>query len=134
MTIDWKLPWSASCLCGQVRMRITQAPWVSMACHCRACQKLTGGAYSLTLLSRAFAQIAEELRKQYAISYYPTNHAQDGSYRRVKVRISPTSQYQNLIVRARDGYRAGSKNKQQDAELKRGKRPGLKRRDQEKSN
>jgi Ca-activated chloride channel family protein len=100
--------------------------------------KRSGGrfyeAYSLTLLSRAFAQIAEELRKQYAISYYPTNAAQDGSYRRVKVRISPTSQYQGLIVRARDGYRATSKNKQQDPELKKSKRPVLKRRDQEKSN
>jgi len=59
---NWKLPWSASCLCGQVRMRITQAPWVSMACHCRACQKLTGGAYSLTLLTpnEGFELIAGE--------------------------------------------------------------------------
>lgn len=87
-------------------------------------------AYSLTNLSRAFAQIAEELRKQYAISYYPTNAARDGSYRRVKVRISPTSQHQGLIVRARDGYRAGSKNKQQDPEIKKGNRPVLKRRTQ----
>lgn len=89
-------------------------------------------AYSLTNLSRAFAQIAEELRKQYAISYYPTNAARDGTYRRVKVRISPTSQHQGLIVRARDGYRAGSKNKVNETENK-GRRPVLKRRDQEKS-
>lgn len=47
---DWKLPWSASCLCGQVKMRIAAPPMVSMACHCRACQKLTSSAYSLTLL------------------------------------------------------------------------------------
>ncbi len=47
---EWKLPWSASCLCGQIKMQITQAPMVAMACHCRPCQKLTGGAYSLTLL------------------------------------------------------------------------------------
>ena len=89
-------------------------------------------AYSLTLLSRAFAQIAEELRKQYALSYYPTNAAKDGSYRRVKVRISPTSQHQGLIVRARDGYRAGSKTKANEPQNK-GKRPVLKRRDLEKS-
>jgi hypothetical protein len=31
-------------------MRITQAPWIAMACHCRACQKLSSGAYSLTLM------------------------------------------------------------------------------------
>ncbi len=91
-------------------------------------------AYSLSNLSNAFAQIAEELRKQYALSYYPTNAAQDGSYRRVKVRISPNSQHQGVIVRARDGYRAASKDKQQDAETKKGNRPVLKRRIQADSN
>ena len=47
---DWKLPWSGACLCGQVRVRVTEAPVVAAACHCRACQKLTGGAYSLSLM------------------------------------------------------------------------------------
>lgn len=85
-------------------------------------------AYSLSNLSRAFEQIAEELRQQYAISYYPTNAAQDGSYRQVKVRISPTSQNQGLIVRARDGYRAASKGKNTDSETNDRKRPEIKRR------
>ncbi|MEZ6023137.1 MAG: GFA family protein [Hyphomonadaceae bacterium] len=31
-------------------MRISAAPLVAMACHCRGCQKLTGGAYSLSLM------------------------------------------------------------------------------------
>ena len=47
---DWKLPWNASCLCGQIKMRISAPPLVSAACHCTGCQKLTGGAYSLTLM------------------------------------------------------------------------------------
>lgn len=47
---DWKLPWNASCLCSQVKMRITAAPVIAMACHCKGCQKLTSGAYSLTLM------------------------------------------------------------------------------------
>ena len=47
---DWKLPWNASCLCGQVKMRITAPPVVAMACHCTGCQKLTSGPYSLTLI------------------------------------------------------------------------------------
>ncbi|MEM9738729.1 MAG: GFA family protein [Pseudomonadota bacterium] len=47
---DWKLPWKATCLCGQVEMNITQPPVISMACHCRGCQKLTSGPYSLSLL------------------------------------------------------------------------------------
>jgi hypothetical protein len=37
-------------MCGQVRMRISQAPLISMACHCRGCQWLTSGPYSLTLM------------------------------------------------------------------------------------
>ncbi|MBL8543305.1 MAG: GFA family protein [Hyphomonadaceae bacterium] len=52
---DWKLPWSASCLCGRVKMRVTAPPLVSMACHCRGCQKLTSGPYSLSLLLPAAA-------------------------------------------------------------------------------
>lgn len=47
---DWNLPWKAQCLCGQVKMQITIAPLASMACHCKGCQKLTGGPYSLTLI------------------------------------------------------------------------------------
>lgn len=47
---DWKLPWTASCLCGRVTMRITAPPVMSGACHCTGCQKLTSGAYSLTLM------------------------------------------------------------------------------------
>jgi hypothetical protein len=47
---DWKLPWNAACLCGGVRMRVTAPPRVALACHCRGCQKLTSGPYSLTLM------------------------------------------------------------------------------------
>lgn len=47
---DWKLPWSAACMCGRVKMRITAPPMVSMACHCTGCQKLTSSAYSLSIM------------------------------------------------------------------------------------
>src|SRR5262245_27611441 len=47
---DWKLPWNAACLCGRVKMRVTAPPVIAMACHCKGCQKLTSGAYSLTLM------------------------------------------------------------------------------------
>jgi VWFA-related protein len=53
-------------------------------------------------LSQAFSRIAEELRHQYALSYYPTNSKKDGTYRRVKVRVEKPE----MIVRAREGYRA----------------------------
>jgi hypothetical protein len=47
---EWKLPWNAACLCGQVKMRVSAPPVVAMACHCKGCQKLTSGPYSLTLM------------------------------------------------------------------------------------
>lgn len=48
--IDWGLPWRASCLCGEIQMTVTAPPMVTMACHCRGCQKLTSGPYSLSIL------------------------------------------------------------------------------------
>jgi hypothetical protein len=59
-------------------------------------------ADTVSLLSGAFAQIAAELRTQYAIGYYPTNKTRDGEYRKIKV----TSTRKNAVVRARPGYRA----------------------------
>src|SRR5262245_56119050 len=61
-------------------------------------------ANTLYNVSQAFSNIAEELRHQYALSYYPTNSKKDGSYRRVKVRVENTG----MVVRAREGYRAAA--------------------------
>lgn len=80
-------------------------------------------AGSLTNLSYAFTQIAEELRHQYAISYYPTNPNRDGAFRQIKVRVNQAG----LAVRARDGYRAGAETQAQTDDNGR-KRPELKRR------
>src|SRR5262249_13806006 len=54
-------------------------------------------------LKKAFAQIAEELRHQYSLSYYPTNTTRDGSYRRIRVRVEQP----NLVARARRLSRGG---------------------------
>lgn len=45
------------CRCGQVRFAIRAAPLVTMACHCVGCQKMTGSAFSLSVLvsSEAFS-------------------------------------------------------------------------------
>ena len=47
---DWNLPLSGGCLCGQVRFEISVLPILSLACHCRGCQKLTGSAFSLSVM------------------------------------------------------------------------------------
>lgn len=50
MSADWKLPWAGGCRCGQVRLKVTAAPLISMACHCAGCQKMSASAYSMTLM------------------------------------------------------------------------------------
>ena len=64
----------------------------------------TGGreykADSLQNMSQAFANVAEELRRQYSIGYYPKRPLQAGQRRYIRVR----SRQPNLAVRARDSY------------------------------
>lgn len=50
-------------------------------------------------------QIVNDLRAQYVLSYYPTNHKRDGAFRTVKVVINKRSK-RKWIVRAREGYYA----------------------------
>jgi Ca-activated chloride channel homolog len=64
----------------------------------------TGGreyhADSLQNMSSAFANVAEELRRQYSIGYYPKRPPQAGQRRSIRVR----ARQPNLAVRARDSY------------------------------
>jgi Ca-activated chloride channel family protein len=64
----------------------------------------TGGreykADSLTNMSAAFRNVAEELRRQYSIGYYPKRPPQVGQMRQIRVR----ARQPNLAVRARDSY------------------------------
>lgn len=62
---------------------------------------------SIEEVTRAFTSIAEELRHQYSIGYYPSNTAQDGSLRKIRVRVSQTG----WIVRGKESYRAGANGK-----------------------
>jgi hypothetical protein len=53
-------PATGQCLCGRVRFELAADPLLTMACHCRGCQRLTGGAYSLsTLYLRAAFRVTE---------------------------------------------------------------------------
>lgn len=82
-------------------------------------------ADTLQNLDQAFSLIAEELRHQYALSYYPSNAARDGSYRRIRVR----ARQPNLVVRTREGYRAANDGQHAagENERDRGGRPRLAR-------
>ncbi len=45
-----KPPLTGACLCGSVQVTVTSAPLLTLACHCRDCQKLSASAYSLTTM------------------------------------------------------------------------------------
>jgi VWFA-related protein len=66
----------------------------------------TGGRafrpFQLTDVANAFAQIQDDLRSQYELSYHPANFAHDGRYRTIA--ISATKK--GLKVRSRTGYYA----------------------------
>ena len=63
-------------------------------------------------LTAAFEGIAEELRRQYNIGYYPNEEGQAGQRKQIKVRVNRP----NLIVRSRDSYIAGAKDSKTEPE------------------
>ncbi|HEX8399804.1 MAG TPA: VWA domain-containing protein [Pyrinomonadaceae bacterium] len=62
---------------------------------------------ALNNLSGAFSNIAEELRRQYSIGYYPEKIGQKGERRQIRVRVMR----QNVVVRTKSGYIVGAENK-----------------------
>ena len=50
----------------------------------------------------AFTAIADELRNQYLIGYYPASVKRDGKYHKIKLELAR----KGVEVRARPGYRA----------------------------
>lgn len=59
-------------------------------------------------LNAAFSGIAEELRRQYSIGYYPENPGKPGERRQIRVRVLQPG----LVVKAKSSYVYGSNNSQ----------------------
>ena len=55
-------------------------------------------------LTAAFEGIAEELRRQYNIGFYPSEEATAGQKRQIKVRVNRP----NLVIRSRESYVVGA--------------------------
>lgn len=66
----------------------------------------TGGRvffpYSTSQLSKAFAEVEEELRSQYNLAYVPTNRKRDGTFRTIEVKVKRA----DVSLRHRKGYYA----------------------------
>ena len=43
---DWDLPREDGGRCGQVRIKISGPPLVTIACHCIGCQRMSSSAFS----------------------------------------------------------------------------------------
>ncbi|HLW54754.1 MAG TPA: VWA domain-containing protein [Candidatus Angelobacter sp.] len=95
--------------------------WAQADNQMRSFAKMTGGRPYFPLFQAsfrdAFVDIANTIRNQYVLAYHPTNPAQDGSYRKIKVELVGVDG-KPLIMRdekhhdvkyqivAREGYRA----------------------------
>lgn len=72
-----------------------------------------GKAYfprSMKECDNACIAIANELRRQYSLGYYPTNKNKNGTWREIRVEVSPTPPLGStkLTARTREGYFAPS--------------------------
>src|ERR1700758_3160067 len=68
----------------------------------------TGGKYyyatSITQLDEAFRKISDELRTQYLLAYYPSQHNSFSEFRRIEVKIVCAPDSAGYRVRPRAGY------------------------------
>jgi Ca-activated chloride channel family protein len=68
----------------------------------------TGGKYyyakSASQLDDAFRKISDELRTQYVLAYYPSQHTSYSEFRRIQVTVSGPSDAADYRVRHRAGY------------------------------
>jgi len=68
----------------------------------------TGGRYyyatSITQLDEAFHKISDELRTQYLLAYYPSQHSSFSEFRRIAVKIVGAPESSGYKVRHRAGY------------------------------
>ena len=82
------------------------SPFTSRNDILQALADQTGGeaffVSALVELSHSYAEVADDLRRQYWISYRPTNDERDGKWRDIEVR----SRERRLIVKTRAGYYA----------------------------
>jgi VWFA-related protein len=72
--------------------------------------RATGGAAHfprhVNEVEAVLREIARDIRHSYTLGYVSSNPAGDGAFRRIRVTVTDPIR-RSLVVRARDGYRAG---------------------------
>jgi len=68
----------------------------------------TGGKYyyanTTAELDEAFRKISDELRTQYLLAYYPSQHTSFSEFRRIEVKVNGVPDASSYRVRHRAGY------------------------------
>jgi hypothetical protein len=71
---------AGGCACGAVRYRLTAPPLIVHACHCRDCQRLTGGAFVINILiEREFAKTSGASPRSFELET-PSGSGQEVSF------------------------------------------------------
>jgi hypothetical protein len=76
-------PQGGGCLCGAVRYELTAPPLGAYRCHCKDCQRLSSGAFALSMPVRA-----ADFRKLKGETVFYDKHADSG--RVVRMHACPT--------------------------------------------
>src|SRR5262245_58667601 len=102
---------------GQTRIQPPRDRYLIAADYLRSLAAQSGAlhlrAESIESSSFAFALIANELRNQYTLAYYPTNDKRDGDFRTIAVSVKSG----DFSVRSRQGYRASKDEKSEEKDL-----------------
>jgi hypothetical protein len=57
------------CACGTIRYKLTASPLIVHACHCRDCQRLTGGPFVINIwIERAFVEADHTAPKSFRLA------------------------------------------------------------------
>src|SRR6266540_3929418 len=71
-----KIPFTGGCACGAIRYECSAEPIMTFKCHCRDCQRVTGGGFVAGLLvpASAFRLIKGQLRYHFTPSLAGGKH------------------------------------------------------------
>jgi hypothetical protein len=72
------LPLTGGCVCGAVRFEVDAKPHIMLKCHCRMCQKVSGGPYTpVVVVGKKHFKLTKG-----ALKYYSTPSLRDGMNKR----------------------------------------------------
>jgi hypothetical protein len=73
---DVKIPFTGGCSCGAIRYECTAQPIMMLKCHCRDCQRVTGGGFAAAVLvpAESFRVTRGQLRYHFTSSIARGKH------------------------------------------------------------